>query len=57
MHEQRVERHCLGIEETIQNLQKQYNDLQNDLKETSEVKKKDIFNMETLFNTANKSLR
>ena len=57
IHEERVDRHCAGIEEVIENMQKQYEELQESLKEMAEKNKIEINNLEILFNNANKSIR
>lgn len=57
MHEDRMNRHCAGIDEVIQDLQAQYKSLQDSLKLTSSQNKSDMLNLEILFNNANKSIR
>jgi hypothetical protein len=57
MHEQRVDRHCAGVEKVIEELHIQYEQLQVDLKQMNETNKTDISNFEILFNNANKSMR
>lgn len=57
MHEERVERHCSGIEEAIDNMQKQFINMQNNLNEMANNHKSDVLNLEVAFNNATKSLR
>lgn len=57
MHEERVDRHCKGIEETIENMQKQYESMQNKLNELATQYREDTNNLETEFVNATKSLR
>lgn len=57
MHEERVERHCAGIEQAIENMQKQFLSLQTNLNEMGNQNKSDILNLEVAFNNATKSLR
>ncbi len=57
MHEERVERHCSGVEETMGNMQKQYEGMQNKLVELATQYKADIYNLESDFVSATKSLR
>jgi hypothetical protein len=57
MHEERVERHCAGIDEAIQNMQKQFLTMQNNLNEMAEQHRSSVIDMEVAFNSATKSLR
>lgn len=57
MHDERVERHCKGVEETIAQIQKQYEEMQNKLIEQANQYKEDTANLEILFVHATKSLR
>lgn len=57
MHEERVERHCAGIEEAIQNMQKQFLTMQNNLNDMAEQHRSSVIDMEVAFNSATKSLR
>lgn len=57
MHEERVDRHCAGIEEAIENMQKQFLALQTSLNDMANQNKSDVMNLEVAFNNATKSLR
>jgi hypothetical protein len=56
MHEERIDRHCAGIEEVIEGMQRKYEDLQDSLRDMSEKNKEEMANLEILFNNANKSV-
>jgi hypothetical protein len=57
MHEERVDRHCSGVEETMENMQKQYDGLQTKLQELATQYKDDMSNLESDFISATKSVR
>ena len=57
MHEERVDRHCSGVEETMENMQKQYEGMQTKLHDLASQYKDDIYNLETDFVSATKSVR
>ena len=57
MHEERVERHCAGIEEAIESMQKQFVSMQNQLNEQANQNRSHVLDMEVAFNTASKSIR
>lgn len=57
IHEERVERHCAGIEEVIENMGKEFISMQDKLVEMADQNKSDILNLEMAFNTATKSLK
>lgn len=57
MHEERIERHCRGVEETIESIHKQYEQMQNKLLDLTAQYKENMAIFETSFITATKSLR
>ena len=57
MHEERIERHCRGVEETIESVQKQYEQMQNRLIDLAAQYKENMAVFETAFITATKSMR
>ncbi len=57
MHDERVERHCSGILEAIENTKKDFEATQNKLNEMAEQNKSDILELEVAFTNATKSLR
>lgn len=57
MHEERVERHCAGVQEAIDNLHKQFLSLQQNLFDKANQNKSAVLNLEIAFNNASKSLR
>ncbi|RNA29598.1 coiled-coil domain-containing protein [Brachionus plicatilis] len=57
MHEERVERHCAGVQEAIDNMQKQFLSLQQNLIDKANQNKSAVLNLEIAFNNATKSLR
>jgi hypothetical protein len=57
MHEDRVERHCKGIEQTISNMEKKFITMQTDLIEAAQQNKLIVSGIESEFATVTKSLR
>ena len=57
MHDERVERHCSGVLEAIENTKKDFESTQNKLMEMAEQNKSDILEMEVAFTNATKSLK
>ena len=57
LHEERVDRHCSGVEETMENMQKQYEGMQAKLQELAAQYKDEIYNLESDFVSATKSIR
>lgn len=57
MHEERVERHCAGVQEAIENMHKQFLSLQQNLIDKANQNKSAVLNLEIAFNNATKSLR
>lgn len=57
MHEERVERHCAGVQEAIDNLHKQFLSLQQNLFDKANQNKSAVLNLEIAFNNASKTLR
>ncbi len=57
MHDERVERHCAGILEAIENTKKDFENTQNKLLEMAEQNKSDILDLEVAFTNATKSLK
>jgi hypothetical protein len=57
MHEERVERHCVGIEEAIQAMQRQFVAMQNELNDQATQNRSHVADLEVAFNTASKSIR
>ena len=57
MHDERVDRHCKGIEEAIKNMEKKFLSMQTYLNELATQHRSDVLNLEIGFNNANKSIR
>lgn len=57
IHEERVERHCAGIEEIIENMKKNFVTMQEKLVEMGERNKIQLHNLEMAFINANKSIK
>ncbi len=57
MHEERVERHCKSVEDSMENLQAQYDGLQTKLVDLTNKFKDEILDLESDFISATKSLR
>jgi hypothetical protein len=57
MHEERIERHCAGVEQVIEQMQRQYEELQDTLRDMGERNRDEMTSLEVLFNSANKSIR
>ena len=57
MHEERVERHCVGIEEAIQNMQKQFILMQDNLNDQANHHRSNVIDLEVAFAAATKSIR
>lgn len=57
MHEERVERHCKGVEDAIQNMENKFLSMQTYLNEMANQHRSDILSLEVAFSQANKSLR
>ena len=52
-----MERHCVGIEEAIQNMQKRFASMQANLNEQANQNRAHVLDLEVAFNTASKSVR
>ena len=50
MHEERVERHCVGIDEAIQAMQRQFVTMQADLNEQANQNRSHVAYLEVAFN-------
>ena len=57
MHDERVDRHCKGIEEAIKNMEKKFLSMQTYLNELATQHRSDVLNLEIGFNNANKAIR
>ena len=57
MHEERVERHCSGIEEAIEGMKKSFLIMQKNLNDMATQHKSDVLDMEVAFLSATKSLK
>ena len=57
MHDDRVERHCNGIQEAINQMQKFFDDMQNNLNEMGNQNRLELQNLEVAFTNATKSLK
>ena len=57
IHEERVERHCAGIEEVIEKMKRDFESMQERLVEMGEQNKMEVHNLEMAFNNANKSIK
>ena len=57
MHEERVDRHCRGIEDTISNMEKKFIAMKDSLNKSATENTTKIANFEIEFTRATKSLR
>lgn len=57
MHDERVERHCAGIDDAIEGMKRDFIAMQNALNEMATQHKSDVLNMEVAFLSATKSLK
>ena len=57
LHEERVERHCVGIEEAIKNMQKQFVHMQDNLNDLANQHRSSVIDLEVAFNAATKAIR
>ena len=55
MHDERVDRHCAGVEETIEKLKSNFEATQTRLADMSTQNKSDVLNLEVAFLNASKS--